>query len=128
MFKINKRTGDIITRQGDTWELYVSGVSSDWDMYFSVYKPDTREILFEIQRTPNNENIVVFDIDAENSNKLTVPQGKEIETYYYGIKRCKTENNKIIEDTLIITGKSADSSNTITVYPLIVEGAENGTS
>ena len=127
MFKINKRTGDIVTRQGDTWDLSVSGVSDDWDLYFSVYTADTREILFELNTNPV-DGIALFEVNAENSDKLIVPEEKESETYYYGIKRCKNIDNKYVEDTLILQGKSVNDLNMITVYPLIVEGAENGKS
>lgn len=123
MFIINEETGDIITRQGDTWSLQVSGITDDFDAYFSVYRGDNRERLFEIDAHPEN-GITNFNINAANSNLMTVPAGKKTEIYYYGIKRCKDG----MEDTVIVGDKGVGDLNKITVYPLITEGAENGAS
>lgn len=120
MFMMNETTGDIITRQGDTWALQVTGITDDFDAYFSVYKGDTRERLFEIPTKPV-EGVSTFEIDAATSNLMTVPTGKKTEIYYYGIKRCKDG----IEDTVIVGDKNVGDLNKITVYPLITEGAEN---
>lgn len=124
MFIMNETTGDIITRQGDTWSLQVSGITDDWDAYFSVYRGDNRERLFEIKANPENE-ITNFNVDAANSNLMTVPAGRKTEIYYYGIKRCKLVDGKYIEDTVIVGNKEIGELNKITVYPLITEGAEN---
>ena len=120
MFIIDEETGDATTRQGDTWNITVSGISDDWTVYYSVYEKDTRNIVFEIPTTPVNGDSTFF-ISAENSNKLTVPEGKKTEKYYWGIKRCKGE----IEDTVIIGNKDVGDLNLLLVYPLIVEGTEN---
>lgn len=123
MFIMDDETGDIITRQGDTWMLQVTGIPDDWEAYFSVYKGDTRERLFEIETQPDN-GVSIFNVTASNSNLMTVPDGKKTEVYYYGIKRCKNG----FEDTVIIGSKNVGDLNKITVYPLITEGAENGAS
>lgn len=123
MFILNDETGDIITRQGDTWSLQVTGIDDSWDAYFSVYRGDTRERLFEIHTNPV-ENVTTFNITAANSNLMTVPDGKKIAIYYYGIKRCKDGE----EDTVIVGNKDVADLNKITVYPLITEGEENGAS
>ena len=120
MFMMNEITGDIITRQGDTWTVRITGITDDFDAYFSVYKGDTRERLFEIQTKPV-EGVSTFEIDAAHSNLMTVPTGKKTEIYYYGIKRCKDG----MEDTVIVGDKGVGDLNKITVYPLITEGAEN---
>lgn len=118
MFIIDDTTGNMVTRQGDTFSLSVTGITDDWTVYFSVYKD--REILFEVHKTPV-DGLTTFNISAFNSNKMTVPTGKKYETYYYGIKRCKDG----IEDTVIVGNKQVGELNKITVYPLTTEGTEN---
>ena len=66
----------------------------------------------------------LFFVTANDSNKLTVPEGKKTERYYYGIKRCKDN----VEDTVIIGDKDVGDLNLLLVYPLITEGTENGES
>lgn len=127
MFIIDEETGDIITRQGDTWTIQVSGIDDSWDVYFSVYKGDTRERLFEIDTKPVN-GVTTFNITATHSNLMTVPIGKRTAVYYYGIKRCKVIGETSVEDTVIIGNKNVGDLNKLTVYPLITEGVENGAS
>lgn len=123
MFIMDEETGDITTRQGDTFTINVTGISDDWTVYFSVYRGSDRVRLFEISQTPV-EGTTTFDITARESNLMTVPNGKKTELYYYGIKRCKDN----IEDTVIVGNKKVSDLNKILVYPLITEGTENGTS
>lgn len=123
MFIIDEETGDATTRQGDTFNLSVSGISDDWTVYFSVYEKDTRNIVFELHTTPV-DSVATFFVTANDSNKLTVPHGKKTEKYYYGIKRCKDN----IEDTVIIGNKDVGDLNLLLVYPLITEGTKNGAS
>ena len=123
MFIMDDTTGDMTTRQGDSFSFTITGITDDWDVYFSVYKLTDRTIIFETRATPENE-VTTFNITPAESNKLTVPSGKKTETYYYGIKRCKEG----VEDTVIIGNKDVSAVNKILVYPLITEGAENGAS
>lgn len=127
MFIMDDITGDITTRQGDTWSFDVEGISDDFDAYFSVYRGDTRERLFEIQTNPVN-GVTKFEIDNTNSDKLIVPENRKTEIYYYGIKRCKLINGKYFEDTVIVGDKQIGELNKILVYPKITEGAVNGAS
>ena len=121
MFIIDDTTGDMITRQGDTFSLNVTGITDDWTAYFSVYRD--REILFEIHTTPV-DGTSTFNITAAQSNLMTVPTNKKYEIYHYGIKRCKDG----IEDTVIVGDKQVGELNKITVYPLTTEGTANGAS
>ena len=121
MFIMDNETGDMITRQGDTFSFTVTGISDEWDVYFSVYRNDTRERLFEVQTKPVN-GVAVFNVTAADSDKMTVEDGKKTATYYWNIKRCKEG----VEDTVIVVGKEVSDLNKITVYPLTTEGAENG--
>lgn len=123
MFIMDDVTGDMTVRQGDSFSFTITGITDEWDVYFSVYKGTNREILFETSAKPVNEE-TVFNITPAESTKLTVPVGKKTELYYYGIKRCKDG----VEDTVIIGDKEIGALNKVTVYPLITEGAENGAS
>jgi hypothetical protein len=114
-------TGDMTTRQGDTFSFTVTGITDDWDAYFSVYRGDSRNILFEIKTKPV-EGVATFNISAAESNLMTVEEGKKTATYYWNIKRCKDG----VEDTVIVVGKNVSDLNKIIVYPLTTEGAENG--
>lgn len=117
MFIIDEETGDSTGRQGDTWSISVNGISDDWTVFYSVYEKDSRNIVFEISTKPVN-GVANFFIEAENSDKLTVPDGKKTEKYYYGIKRCKDN----IEDTVIIGNKNVGDLNLLLIYPKITEG------
>lgn len=117
MFIIDEETGDSTGRQGDTWNISVNGISDDWTVFYSVYEKDSRNIVFEISTKPVN-GVANFFIEAENSDKLTVPDGKKTEKYYYGIKRCKDN----IEDTVIIGNKNVGDLNLLLIYPKITEG------
>lgn len=121
MFKMDDVTGDMTTRQGDSFSFKVTGITSDWNAYFSVYRGDTREIVFEIQGIHEN-NETIFNVTPADSNLMTVEDGKKTATYYWNIKRCKDG----VEDTVIVVGKDVSDLNKITVYPLTTEGAENG--
>ena len=126
MFIMDEETGDAVTRQGDTFSISVSGITDGWQVFFSVYRGSDRSILFEIESAPSND-VTTFDITAAQSNLMTVPNGKKTEIYYYGIKRCKEVDGKMVEDTVIIGNKDVGDLNKITVYPLTTEGVENGT-
>lgn len=123
MFIMDEETGNMTTRQGDTYSFQVTGVADDWDLYYSVYRTTDREILFEIKTNPVNQ-VATFEVTASDSNLMTVPDGKKTEIYYWGLKRCKDG----VEDTLIVGNKDIGDYNKITVYPLTTEGAENGAS
>lgn len=121
MFIMDDETGDMITRQGDSYSFQVEGVDDDWDLYYSVYKTSNREILFEIKTNPINQ-VATFEITPKDSTLMTVPEGKKTEVYYWGLKRSKDG----FEDTLIVGDKQVADVNKITVYPLTTEGPDNG--
>lgn len=124
MYIIDEETGDMTIRQGDSGELTVMGIPDDreYDVYFSMYDKD-KNILFELKETPVDQS-VTFKITPAHSNLLTVPAGNKTAIYFYAVKRCYEPDN--FEDTLIIGDKAISGENKVTVYPLLVEGAENG--
>lgn len=122
MFIIDEETGNMIIRQGDSYNFTVEGVDDSYTLYYSVYNVN-REILWEISTNPVN-TVATFNITPKYSTQMTVPVNRKTETYYYGLKRCKDG----YEDTLIVGDKDVGDLNKITVYPLITEGDENGAS
>lgn len=123
MFIFDEKTATMTTRQGDTFSFEVEGVDDTWTMYFSVYNIK-RDRIFEIEANPE-DGIATFKVKASQSNLLTVSKGKKVETYYWALKRCKTEEDGNIEDTLIINDKTVADLNKLIVYPLVAEGFQN---
>lgn len=117
MFIMDDETGEQKTRQGDSYEFTVTGIDADWDVYYSVYRIDTREILLEVQSTKEN-GADKITVSAEESDKLTVESGRKSTSYGWNIKRCKNG----IEDTVIVVGKDVDDINKIIVLPKTTEG------
>lgn len=124
MYIIDDKTGDMTIRQGDSAEITVTGIPDDreYKLYFSIYNMD-RKIVFELMEIPVDGS-VTFKIKPVDSNRLIVPKGAKTGNYFYAVKRCYEPDN--FEDTLIIGDKKIPDLNKVTVYPLIVEGAENG--
>lgn len=117
MFIMDDVTGEQKTRQGDSYEFTVTGISSDWDVFYSVYKLDTREIMLEVQSVKENDKDIIT-VSASECDKLVVEDGKKSATYGWNVKRCKNG----VEDTVIVVGKTADDINKIIVLPKTTEG------
>lgn len=120
MFIVDEKTGDIITRQGDSGTLVLNNIdtSRNWKVYFSVYDKNRKQMINEIFTQSNNLPTVAISISANATDPLKVNSDEEYATYYYGVKLCADG----IEDTLIIGNGDIDSENTITVYPKKTEG------
>lgn len=117
MFIMDDETGEQKTRQGDSYEFTVTGISSDWDVFYSVYNIETQEIMLEVQST-KIDNSDKISVPASECDKLTVPEGKKSATYGWNVKRCKDG----IEDTVIVVGKKPEDINKIVVLPKTTEG------
>lgn len=125
MFKYDEKTATMTTRQGDSFSFEVEGVEAGWTLFFSIYDIK-RNIILEVSAEPDEMSVAQFWVSPGDSNKLTVSKGKKAETYYYNFKRCKRlETEEVIEDTLIIEGKTISDMNKFIVYPLTTEGFEN---
>lgn len=125
MFKYDEKTATMTTRQGDSFSFEVEGVEAGWTLFFSIYDIK-RNIILEVSAEPDEMSVSQFWVSPGDSNKLTVSKGKKSETYYYNFKRCKRlETEEVIEDTLIIEGKTISDMNKFIVYPLTTEGFEN---
>lgn len=117
MFIMDDETGEQKTRQGDSYEFTVIGIDADWDVYYSVYRLDTREIMLEVQSV-KQDNADIISVSAAQCDKLIVEDGKKSATYGWNVKRCKNG----VEDTVIVVGKTADDVNKIIVLPKTTEG------
>lgn len=113
--------GNITCYQGDTIYLPISGLdtSQNYTLYFQVRNANGKPMGQQQSIQTNNLSDVLFVIPATVTDTLTVPNGQETETYYYGVKAVLDT----VEDTLFL-GEDAtfDTENTITVYPKKVEG------
>lgn len=117
MFIMDDETGEQKVRQGDSYDFKVEGITADWDVFYSVYRLDTREIMLEVQSV-KEEDTDIINVPASECDKLVVEDGKKSATYGWNIKRCKDGK----EDTVIVVGKSVDDINKIIVLPKTTEG------
>lgn len=120
MQKLDRETGDMILKQGDSFSVVVDNIDNDCVVYFSV-TDEMNNPIFEISKSPENR-AVKFNITATHSNLLIVPRGRPYARYNYAIKVCKQIDNEWLEDTLVIGNKKIGYGNHIIVYPLIAEG------
>ena len=114
--------GNITCYQGDTVILPISGLdtSKNYTLYFQVRNSLGKPMGLQQSISTNFQPNVLFSVPATVTDTLSVPQGAETETYYYGIKAVSNGN----EDTLFLGADATfDTENTITVYPKKVEGA-----
>ena len=113
--------GNITCFQGDTLKLPISGLdtSGNYTLFFQIRNSQGKPMGTQQSIETNHLADVLFIIPASVTDTLTVPNGQETETYYYGIKAVLDTN----EDTLFLgDGATFDTENTITVYPKKVEG------
>ena len=118
--------GTITLYQGDTGEIVVNGLDTEknYYVYLAVRDKNRNVIGDEFKITSNQRPSVSFFLSSDFTNKLTVPQRANSETYYYGIKVCELGANT--EDTLFIANKGYGELNSMVVYPKQVEGTVNG--
>lgn len=126
-------TGEIKCYSGDSGNIEFKGIPTDknYQCYFSVKEAKTNKIIFEIMKESNNQESIIFDVSAQETEKLTVNNGSSYNIYYYGLKICDPDTG--LEDTLIPTVKLDEKNNPIfskptkfIVYPKYAEGLSNG--
>lgn len=126
-------TGEIKCYSGDSGNIQFKGIPTDknYQCYFSVKEAKTNNIIFEVMRESNQQDMISFDISAEETKKLKVSNGASYNIYYYGLKICDPETK--LEDTLIPMVKLDENNNPIfakptkfIVYPMYVEGLNDG--
>jgi len=86
---------NIYLRQGDTGNITFSGLPKDkaYNVYLSIYNPDTNSILKEIVHTTFTQStgVALFTINETISNALPVGE------WEYGLKICSSGS----EDTIL---------------------------
>lgn len=122
MAYISDESGNITTRQGDTFYIRLTDIDPTLGgtVYVQVIN-SKRKMMFETEPAVSILGLssATIAISAANSNLLTVPKNADYEEYQYAVKHVKDG----VEDTWFL-GENKDFGNlpTITVYPKVVEG------
>lgn len=116
--------GSATMYQGDTGYVTIAGLDTehDWTVYFAIYDKNRNTVGDELYMQSDYQDTVMIFIPKTLSDLLTVPRNQKKEIYYYGVKVCRTEDGKVIEDTLHIGEVNYDKQDTITVYPRKAQG------
>lgn len=116
--------GSATMYQGDTGDVTIAGINTDynWTVYFAIHDKNRNQVGEEQYVQSDYQSTVKIFIPKELSDLLTVPHNQKKEVYTYGIKCCREENGKIIEDTVHVGSVNYDAQNTITVHPRKVQG------
>lgn len=125
MGQISDASGNIITRQGDTFyidlELSEEETLQGGTLYVQIINEKRQQML------PNEvtydvvayQTTIRIPVSASNSDLLTVKRSEDYAKYYYAVKHCSMLG---IEDTWIIGGSDLSELPTITVCPKVVNG------
>lgn len=125
MGQISDSSGNIITRQGDTFyidlELSEEESLQGGTLYVQIINEKRQQML------PNEvtydvvpyQTTIRIPVSASNSDLLTVKRSEDYAEYYYAVKHCSMLG---IEDTWVIGGSDLSELPTITVYPKVVNG------
>lgn len=99
LYKINNT--DLKLYCGDTGNLRISKLPTDknYNVYLEILNSKTQEKVFEIMVQSEQQDSVLFTIDAEHSDLLTVSNINVPETYYWSVKICDPVTGS--EDTVI---------------------------
>lgn len=123
MFEIDKKTGNITLRQGDSFNIPLEGLPTDreYEVYFAAQDLKRRPVGDEIHTQVQPDGTAMIEVSGEYSKQYLVGNNYKSVKYPYGIKLCHAESG--YEDTLIL-GEESDmfTENYITVLPLKVEG------
>lgn len=121
LFRINDT--DLKLYCGDTGNLRISNLPTDknYKVYWEIIRAKTQQTVFELSVDSNNASSVLFNLDSEHSDLLTVPNLNSPETFYWSIKICDPDTGA--EDTVIPKTKIDPSTGLATFskpYKLIV--------
>jgi hypothetical protein len=114
-------SGTIRIFQGDTGEIVIDGLNPDknYYVYFAIRDENRNLVGNELMITSNNSDSVTFKLSASLTDLLTVPDGEQFATYYYGVKI--TEAGSTDEDTVI---PELGGQRPMIVFPKVVEGVQ----
>jgi hypothetical protein len=122
MAYIVETSGNITLVQGDSIEIVINGVPTDqnYEVYFAAQNEERQPIGSEIMVESLGKSSVAIKLLGNYTKQFTVEEDKKSQKYYYGIKLCS--RNDETEDTLLLGESLIGELNTITVYPMKVEG------
>jgi hypothetical protein len=122
MAYIVETSGNITLVQGDSMELVIDGIPTDQscEVYFAAQNEERQPIGSEIMVESLGQPSVVIKLLGNYTRQFTVEEDKKSQKYYYGVKLCS--RNDDTEDTLLLGESPIGGLNTITVYPMKVEG------
>lgn len=111
--------------QGDTGTLKVENLNTDydWTIYLAIHDKNRKQVGEEQYIQSDYASYVEIDIPKELSDLMTVPHNQKKEIYTYGVKGCRTDGSRKIEDTFFIGEINFEKQNTITVYPRKAQGS-----
>lgn len=114
--------GNITMTQGDSIELVINGIPTDqnYKVFFAAQNEERTPIGNEIMVESYGASSVVIKLEGNYTKQLTVNEDSKSQRYYYGIKICSDTDNT--EETLLLGDSVIGGLNTITVYPMKVEG------
>lgn len=114
--------GNITMTQGDSIELVINGIPTDqnYKVFFAAQNEERFPIGNEIMVESYGASSVVIKLEGNYTKQLTVNEDSKSQRYYYGIKICSDADNT--EETLLLGDSAIGGLNTITVYPMKVEG------
>ena len=122
MAYIVETSGNITLVQGDSMELVIDGIPTDqsYEVYFAAQNEERQPIGSEIMVESLGQPSVVIKLLGNYTRQFTVEEDKKSQKYYYGVKLCS--RNDDTEDTLLLGESPIGGLNTITVFPMKVEG------
>lgn len=114
--------GNITMTQGDSIELVINGIPTDqnYKVFFAAQNEERTPIGNEIMVESYGASSVVIKLEGNYTKQFTVNEDSKSQRYYYGIKICSDTDNT--EETLLLGDSAIGGLNTITVYPMKVEG------
>lgn len=114
--------GNITMTQGDSIELVINGIPTDqnYKVFFAAQNEERTPIGNEIMVESYGASSVVIKLEGNYTRQFIVNEDSKSQRYYYGIKICSDTDNT--EETLLLGDSVIGGLNTITVYPMKVEG------
>lgn len=117
-----KDNGTLVLNQGDSGYIHIEDLDNTqiYDVYVA-FSDKHRRIIGEqiVTHVENQESVDVF-IPTELTDLLIVPENRMQETFFYGVKVSRLDNDgNVIEDTVI---PELGQQKAVIVYPKWVEG------
>lgn len=117
-----KEDGTLVLNQGDSGFIHIDNLDATqtYDVYVAF--TDKNRVQIGQQVTQHVEQVAEVDIfiPTELTDLMVVPAKRQSETFYYGVKISKLDDQgNVIEDTII---PPLGQQKVVIVYPKWVEG------